>query len=562
MIPTGTVPEIVLTLGIAIALAPLFGRYLANVYSNGPSVWDPIVGRVERAVFWIMGVDPRRPMTWSQYAKALLLTDGIAIGFVFVLLQLQSGLPNNALGAPSMSWHLAFHTSIAFGTNTDFQHYVPEEQASLLSSLFGLQLLMFTSPATGLCVFAAMARGFSRKDGRLGNYYSDFVRTLTRVLVPVTVLGAIALVLLGVPETLTQTAQILPLTGGHESIPLGPVASWDSIEFLGTNGGGFFTANAAHPFQDPTSATNFVAILLMLSIPLASPFAFARLVRRPGEATPLFATILTIFLAGFIVFLVFEGSNHFLPVTVNQGAGYLVGAETRFSISESALFQFSSVYSNTGATNMALGSLTPLSQTVLMFGMFMQSTPGGVGTGFGTLLINVVLAVFMGGLMVGRSPEYLGKKIGMPQVKWAAAAILSHPFSILIPTALAMVIPGVLQSAIGGYTPHGFTVLLYEFSSESANNGSGMGPINDGTMFFNVAGALVMAVGRYFPAVAMLAIAGSLAQQEPHRPGPGTLKTRSVTFWFFLVAFIVIVTGLLFLPVLALGPFSQMVGGP
>lgn len=561
MIPTGTLPEIVLTLAVAVALAPWMGRYLANVYSGGPSIWDPVAARVEAVVYWILGIDPRRPMTWREYARALLLTDGLAVAFVFLLLQYQASLSGNALGAPDMSWHLALHTSIAFGTNTDFQHYVPETQLSQFASMMGLQALMFTSPATGLCVFAALARGFSRRDGRLGNYYVDFVRTLTRVLLPLTVLGALALILLGVPETLSQSAHVLPLTGGQQTIPLGPVASWDSIEFLGTNGGGFYSANAAFPFQNPTSATNFVAILLMLSIPLASPFAFARLVRRPGEALPLFAAVMTIFLAGLAAFLLFEGSNSFLPASVNQGSGYLLGAESRFSISESALFQFTSIYSNTGATNMALASLTPISQSVLMFGMFMQSTPGGVGTGFGTLLINVVLAVFMGGLMVGRSPEYLGKKIGMPQVKWAAAAILSHPFGILIPTAIAMIVPGILSNAIGGYTPHGFTILLYEFTSESANNGSAMAPIHDGTMFFNVAGAIVMALGRYFPAVAMLAIAGSLAQQDPHRPGPGTLKTRSVTFWFFLVAFIIIVTGLLFLPVLALGPFSQIVGG-
>ncbi|HEV2520211.1 MAG TPA: potassium-transporting ATPase subunit KdpA [Thermoplasmata archaeon] len=561
MIPTGTLPEIVLTLVVAVALAPWMGRYLANVYSGGPSFWDPIASRAEAVLYWVMGIDPRRPMTWREYARALLLTDGLAVAFVFLLLQFQASLSGNALGAPGMSWHLALHTSIAFGTNTDFQHYVPETQVSQFASLIGLQALMFTSPATGLCVFAALARGFSRRDGRLGNYYVDFVRTISRVLLPLTVLGASALILLGVPETLSQSAHILPLTGGQQTIPLGPVASWDSIEFLGTNGGGFYSANAAFPFQNPTSATNFVAILLMLSIPLASPFAFARLVRRPGEALPLFAAVLTIFLAGLAAFLLFEGSNSFLPASVNQGSGYLLGAESRFSISESALFQFTAIYSNTGATNMALASLTPISQSVLMFGMFMQSTPGGVGTGFGTLLINVVLAVFMGGLMVGRSPEYLGKKIGMPQVKWAAAAILSHPFGILIPTAIAMVVPGILSNAIGGYTPHGFTILLYEFTSESANNGSAMAPIQDGTIFFNVAGAIVMALGRYFPAVAMLAIAGSLAQQDPHRPGPGTLKTRSVTFWFFLVAFIIIVTGLLFLPVLALGPFSQIVGG-
>ncbi len=561
MIPTGTLPELILTLLVAAAIAPLMGQYVANVYSGGSSFWEPVVGRIEAAAYWVMGVDPGRPMTWKEYLRALLITDGLAMAFVFVLVQVQAGLPGNALGAPNMSWDLALHTATAFGTNTDYQHYVPETQISQFASLYGLELLMFTSPATGLCVVAALARGFTRRDGRIGNYYVDFVRTLTRILVPLTVLGAIAFVLLGVPETLTQAVHILPLTGGKEVVPLGPVASWDSIEFLGTNGGGFYAANAASPFQNPSAATNFVAILLMTALTFGTPIAFARLVRRPGEALPLVATVVTLFLVGLVLFLAFEGSNPFLPATVNQSSGYLVGAESRFSITESALFQFTSVYTNTGATNMALGSLTPMAQSVLLFGMFMQSTPGGVGTGFGTLLINVVLAVFMGGLMVGRSPEYLGKKIGMAQVKWAAGAILSHPFAILIPTAVAMTVPGVLTSAIGGYTPHGFTVLLYEFTSEAANNGSGMGPINDGTMFFNVVGALVMLVGRYVPLAAMVAIAGSLSTQAPHRPGSGTLKTRSLTFWFFLTAFIVVVTGLLFLPVLALGPFSQIVGG-
>lgn len=562
MIPIGSFPEILLTLLLGLGIAPLLGRYVANVYSGGASFWDPIAGRLERAVYFLLGVDPHAPMGWRSYLRALLVTDAAGIVFVFLLLQLQAALPWNGLGAPGMSWHLALHTASAFGTNTDFQHYVPETQLSEFSALFGLQVLMFLSPATALCVFVALARGFSRKDGRLGNYYADLVRTMTRILVPLSVLGALAFVLLGTPETLSPSAVVHPLVGGGPSlIPLGPVASWDSIEFLGTNGGGYFAANAAHPFQDPSSMTNLVAILLMMALPFSAPFAFARLVRRPGEAGPLFATALTIFLVGFVLFLAFEGSNPYLPSSVNQGAGYLVGVESRFGISESALFQFTSVYDNVGATSMSLGSLTPMAQASLLFGMFLQSAPGGVGTGFGTLLINVVLAVFMGGLMVGRSPEYLGKKIGMPQVKWAAASILSHPFAVLIPTAVAVAVPGILSSAIGPYGPHGFTVLLYEFTSESANNGSAMGPIRDGTMFFNVVGALVMLVGRYLPILAMLAIAGSLSEQAPHRPGPGTLKTRSATFWLFLTFFIVTVTGLLFLPVLALGPLSQIVGG-
>ncbi|MCI4349225.1 MAG: potassium-transporting ATPase subunit KdpA [Thermoplasmata archaeon] len=561
MIPTATLPEVLLTLAIGLAIAPLLGRHIANVYSGRSSRWDPFVGRVERLVYALMGIDANRAMTWRQYLRAVLLTDGAAIAFVFVLLQVQSDLAWNSLGAPAMSWHLALHTATAFGTNTDFQHYVPEQQVSQFAALFGLQSLMFLSPATGLCVFAALARGFSRKDGRLGNYYVDLVRTFTRILIPLTVIGALLFVLLGVPETLAQSATAFPLGSGRETIPLGPIASWDAIEFVGTNGGGFFAANAAHPFQNPSSASNFVAILLMMAIPFATPFAFARLVRRPGEVWPLFATILTIFLIGFTIFLIFEGSNPYLPSTADQSSGYLLGTENRFTISESALFQFTSVYTNTGATSMSLGSLTPFAQVSLMFGMFLQSTPGGDGTGFGVLLINVVLAVFLGGLMVGRSPEYLGKKIGMPEVKWAAAAILSHPFAILIPAAVAVVVPGILQSAVGGFSPHGFTTVLYEFTSESANNGSGMGPINDTTVFFNVAGALIMLIGRYVTILALLAIAGSLSVRSPHRPGPGTLKTQSVTFWLFLTVFILITTALVFLPVLTLGPFSELGGG-
>ncbi|HZY70429.1 MAG TPA: potassium-transporting ATPase subunit KdpA [Thermoplasmata archaeon] len=562
MIPLGTFPELVLTFLIGATLAAFFGLYVADVYTGRSSRWDRVLLPIERGVYRLLGVDPQRGMSWKEYVRALVITDGLALLFVFVLLQVQQGLPWNPLGAPNMSWDLAFHTAASFTTNTDYQHYVPEKQASLFASLFGLQTLMFMSPTTGLCVFAAFSRGFARRDGKLGNFYADVVRTLTRILIPVTILGAFALVLLGVPETLfVSVAHVLPLGGGTETVPLGPVAGWDSIEFVGSNGGGYFSANAAHPFQNPSSLTNFVAIVLMMLLPFGAPFAFARIVRRPGEAWPLIGTILIVFLIGIGLFLYFEGSNSYLPVQVNQGGGYVLGAESRFTISESALFQFTSVFDNVGATSMALASLTPIAQTTLLFGMFTQSTPGGVGTGFGFFLIYVTLAVFMGGLMVGRSPEYLGKKISMGEVKWAAAALLSHPFAILLPLAVTF-ISGNMTSAIGGYSPHGFTILLYEFTSESANNGSGMSPINDGTPFFNVIGALIMLFGRYFPILAMLAIAGSLATQRARPPGLGTLKTESLTFTIFLALFLIIVTALLFLPVLALGPFSQIVGAP
>ncbi len=558
MIPVNSLADIVLLLALGLAITPFLGRHIAHIYQSRRSPLDPILLPLERAIYRIGGVDPRRSMTWKEYFRALLLLDGSALAFVFVLLSLQSGLPWNGLHVPNMSWDLAFHTASAFTTNTDFQHYVGESQVSLFSSLFGLQTLMFLSPATGLSVFAALCRGFSARDGRIGNYYVDMVRGLTRLILPLAVVASLLFILAGAVESWSSSVTIVPFAGGSaQTIVLGPAGSWDGIEFLGTNGGGFFAANAAHPFQNPNVVTNSIAILLMMAIPMSTPIAFGRLVRRPGESWPLMATILAIFLVGLLAFLYFESANPFLGGAVSQVWGYSVGTETRFGVPDSALFQFTSVFTNTGATTMSLGALPPFAQSILLFGMFLQSTPGGDGSGFGMLLIYVVVGVFMGGLMVGRSPEYLGKKIGMPQVKWAAAALLSHPFAILIPVAVSLEL-GVGQAAVGGFSAHGFTVLLYEFVSESANNGSGMAPIADGTLYFNLVGAIVMLLGRYFPILAMLAIAGSLASQRATPPGPGTLKTQSYTFTIFLILFLIIVAGLLFLPVLALGPFSQV----
>lgn len=545
-----------LTLAIGLFLAAIFGRYMAKVYLGRPTALDGLFNPVERVIFRILGIDPRRNMGWKEYAVCLLLFNGVTTLMVFLLLLFQGGLPLNALGAPGMEWTLATHTAASFNTNTDFQHYTGEGQVSLLSSLLGLQVEMFTSAASGLAVGVAFIRGFVRRDGAIGNFWWDMVRSLIRILLPVALVAAGVFVLLDVPQTLAQSTVIHPLGGGSQVLPLGPLGSWDAIEFLGTNGGGFFGANAGHPFQNPTPLTNFVAVLLMMLIPFGAVFMFGAMVRRPGEAAPLAVAAVVIFLVALFLFSFFEASNPFLSgLPVTQNSGYLVGAESRFSWPESALFQVTSVYGNVGATSMSLGALTPGAQMVLLWGMFLQTAPGGDGTGFGTLLINALLAIFVGGLMVGRTPEYLGKKIGRGEVKWAAATILSHPFAILIPLAVAY-IAGFATLAVPPGS-HGFTIVLYEFTSESANNGSGMGPINDASVFFNLAGAVVMVFSRYLPMIAMLAIGGSLARQTPLPPGPGTIKTESATFTVYLIAFILIVSGLLFLPVLALGPFGQ-----
>ena len=554
--PPATLFEVGLTVAVGLFLAAPLGRYMAKVYLGRPTALDGLFNPVERVVFRLLGVDPRRNMGWKEYAASLLVFNAAVTAFVFLLLYFQGGLPLNGLGAPGMDWTLAVHTASSFNTNTDFQHYVGESQVSLLSSLAGLQVAMFTSAASGLAVAAAFIRGFVRRDGAIGNFWWDMTRSLVRVLIPISLVVAGVFVLLDVPQTLAQSVLVHPLSGGSQALPLGPLGSWNAIEFLGTNGGGFFGANAGHPFQNPTPLTNFVAIVAMMLIPFGALFMFGSMVRRPAEGGPLLVAVLVIFLVAVALFTFFEGSNPSLgALPVTQNSGYLVGAEARFSIPESSLFQVTSVYMNVGATSMSLGSLTPGAQMVLLWGMFLQSAPGGDGTGFGMLLINALLAIFVGGLMVGRTPEYLGKKIGRGEVKWAAATILSHPFAILVPVAVAY-IAGIATAAVSPGS-HGFTIALYEFASESANNGSGMGPIQDATPFFNLAGAVVMLFSRYLPMVAMLAIGGSLARQTPLPPGPGTIKTESGTFTLYLIAFILIVTGLLFLPVLALGPFGQ-----
>jgi K+-transporting ATPase ATPase A chain len=553
-----SVADVALTLGLGLLVAIPLGRYMAKVYQGRPTFLDPVLLPVERVIYRLLGVNPRRSMGWKEYFVALLTVNVAAFVFLYLLLVEQQSLPLNALGAPNMEWTLAFHTSAAFLTNTDYQHYSGESQVSLLSSLLGLQLMFFFSAATGLAVVVAFVRGFVRKDGTLGNFWVDMTRSMIWILLPLSLAGAVLLALAGVPETFHQTIVLPLLGGGTQTAPVGPLASWDSIEFLGSNGGGFFGANAGHPLQNPNAITNMLAIVLMMAIPFGTPILFGNMIKKPGEALPLLATILVIFLVALGLFLYFQASYPFLTnngLSLTQGNGYTIGSEARFTLPESGLFQITSIYDNVGATSMSLGAITPGAQLVLLWGMFLQSVPGGVGTGFGTLLLEALLAIFVGGLMVGRTPEYIGKKLNRDTIKWAAMAILSHPFAILVPLAIAYVLGyGV---AAGGISSHAFTVILYEFTSESANNGSGSGPINDAQPFFNLMGAGIMLFGRFVPILAMLASAGALSRQTALPPGPGTLRTESPTFTIYLIVFIIVMTGLLFLPVLALGPFAQ-----
>jgi K+-transporting ATPase ATPase A chain len=552
----GNVTDVVVILALGFVLAVPLGRYMAKVYLGRPTVLDRLFVPVERAIYRALGVDRRRGMGWKEYLVALLIVNLGAMAVTYALLTLQATLPLNALAAPNMDWTLAAHTTAAFITNTDYQHYAGETQISLLTSLLGLQVMMFLSAATGMSVIAAMIRGFVRKDGTLGNFWVDLTRSLVWILLPISLVGGALLILAGVPQTFDQFVVLHPIWGSAQTVAVGPLGSWNAIEFLGSNGGGYFGANAGNPLQNPTGVTNLISIVLMMLIPFGTPIMFGYMIRRPNEGWSLFAVVLVIFLSAVVLFLYFESSNPFLSgLPITQSNGYLVGAESRFTLPESGLFQVVSIYGNVGATSMSLGAITPGAQLVLLWGMFLQLAPGGDGTGFGTLLLTVLLAVFVAGLMVGRTPEYLGKKLNRDNMKWCVIAILAHPFAILVPLGIAYVLG--YGSQAGGTVPHGFTVILYEFTSESANNGSGSGPINDATPFFNLMGAGIMLFGRFLPILAMLAASGAIARQSPIPAGPGTLKTDSPTFALYLIAFILVVTGLLFLPVLALGPFAQ-----
>ncbi|HTW39646.1 MAG TPA: potassium-transporting ATPase subunit KdpA [Thermoplasmata archaeon] len=558
--------DVIVVVALVIAIAPWFGEYLGRVYMNRPAFGDALLAPVERAVYRLLGTSPRRSMRPSEYMLAVILVNAGVFAFLFLYFFFQASLPLDATGVPGLTWDLAFHSAASFTTNTDFTHFTNESQMSMGSELIAWQLALFASAATGLSVAVAMVRGFIRKDGTLGNFYVDMVRSVTRILLPLAIVFAVILVLMGVPETFTNYVTAHPLTGGTQTIYLGPAASFQAMSLLGTNGGGWYSANAASPLANPSAVSNLFQVGVMMLIPFSTPFAFGAIIRKRGEAWPYMGTILIVFVVALGLFIAYQAATNPALASIanlSQGAnGYPVGQETRFSLPEASLFQVVSVYSNVGANNMAIGSLSPVSQMVLLFGMFTQSTPGGEGTGFGTLLLFAVLAIFIAGLMVGRTPEYLGKKIETSHVKWAALALLIHPAVILIPFAVGVVVgaPGIAGANIHA-SAHNFTAVLYELTSEAANNGSALSTASftDNTPFWNVTGAFVMLVGRFVPIWAMIQIGGLFASQSDRPPSSGTLQTASVTFTIYLTLILVIVSTLLFLPVIAMGPLAQII---
>ena len=547
---------IFLTIFFLWLLIPILGRYIARVFTDKPTKLDIIFYPIEEWMYKLIGTNPSEQMDWKEYAIAMLFTNLFFGLFAFVILSYQSSLPMNYFSSSNMGWSLAMHTTISYLTNTNFQHFNPVTQISMFSELFAIMLLLFVSPATGMSVGIAFIRGMKNVNGKIGNFYVDFIRSITRILLPMSFLFALLLSILGVPDTFTPFLLLHTINGNTALLPLGVNSSHTAIELLGTNGGGYINGGNSNPLSDPSGTTIFIETLMMLLLPFSVIDAFGQMIKKRNESRILLLVVFILFLFGTLsVTLIEMQGNPFLlsiPHLVANNGNYF-GKDTRFGIPYSSFAQAVSVYTNTGATFTNIDMLLPGSQIVLLFGMFIQSIPGGVGVGFSTLLLYTILAVFLGALMVGKSPEYLGKKIEIKDVKYTSLGLIIHPIIIIVPFVITLLLNP--YNAVS-YSPHNLTEILYEFTSEAANNGSSM-YVNDNNLFFNIAGLLVMIVGRYMPIVVFLAVAGNMSRKKVKKSEEGALKTSSITFGIYLIGVILILGALLFLPVIAVGPLRE-----
>ncbi len=533
---------VVAVLASALISGSLLAPYVVRVLNGAPTRLDRVLDPVERGVYRLIGADPKMTMGWRQYLSALVLLNAAQMAVAFAILVDQGILPLNPQGFPGLNWGLAFNTVVSFGTNTNLQHYAGEATLSYLSQMTAIQFLQFTSAATGVCVMAAMVRGFRPGSADLGNFYVDFVRVLTRILLPLCAVAAVVLVALGIPQTIGGYVAVKTVEGATQRLLVGPVASLVSIMQIGTNGGGYFAANSAYPFQNPTPATDVLEIYLMLLLPTTLLFAFGELIGRKNETRPL--------LIGSYGLLAIDLVVAFLGSIPSVGPGI----ETRFGGFFSTFWTVVTTAATTGSVNASLAGINPLGVVSAYMGMLVQAAPGGIGVGVMYMLMYVVITVFVVGLMTGRTPEYLGAKITARDVKLVMFAFLVHPVAILVPTLAAFATKAV--NAIPGFsslpTSVAFTQVLYEFTSAAANNGSDFFGAAANTPFFNFATAAVMLAGRYAPMAILLALAGSMVGRR--RVADQSLRTDEAAFSLVLIGSILLLVVLTFLPFLMLGP--------
>ncbi len=548
------------------------GNYLYHIATYKKTFADAVFDKVDNGIYKIAGIKTHKQMDWKQYAVSLLATNGIMILVGFVMLRLQGSLFLNPNGIENMESTLSFNTIISFMTNTNLQHYAGETGLSYLSQMAVITFMMFTSAASGYAVCVAFVRGLSGKDKKnMGNFYQDLVRIITRVLLPLSFIVGLLLVWQGVPQTITSNVTVTTIEGTMQDIAMGPVASLESIKHIGTNGGGFFGANSATPFENPTIWSNLIELYSMMLLPGACVIMFGKMVaeRKQNittekrtwfgrEGRTIFVAMSILFLIGLGVcyFSEFAGNPLLENAGLSQAMGSMEGKEVRFGVDASALFTTVTTSFTTGTVNNMHDTLTPLGGLIPLLHMMLNLVFGGKGVGLMNMIIYAILTVFICSLMIGRTPEYLGKKIEGKEMKLTALCIIVHPLLILGFSALAIsTVSGLSGITNDGF--HGLSQVLYEFSSSAANNGSGFEGLSDNTVFWNITTGLAMFFGRYISIVIQLAIVGSLMKKQYINESVGTLKTDTATFTFTLILIIYIFAGLTFFPVLSLGPIAE-----
>lgn len=578
--------QLVLTLILYLILVIPVGRYLYHIAAGKHTFADPVFDRVDGAIYKLGGVDPHKGMNWKQYAMALIGTNAVMIAIGYIILRIQSLPLLNPNGIEGMEPTLAFNTIISFMTNTNLQHYSGESGLSYLSQMLVIIFMMFASAASGYAACVAFIRGLAGKTkDNVGNFFADLVRITTRVLLPFSLIGGLLLVWQGVPQNFSENVVVQTLEGTYQVLAMGPVAALEIIKHLGTNGGGFFGANSTTPMENPTILSNLIELYSMMLLPGACVITFGKMVgdgrlqhqksKTPENALPAHQEGITarllgkegrsIFLAMGILFLVglslcywaeLQGNPALAEIGLNQSAGSMEGKEVRFGIAQSALFTTVTTSFTTGTVNNMHDTLTPLGGMVPLLHMMLNCVFGGKGVGLMNIILYAILAVFICGLMVGRTPEYLGKKIEGREMKLTALAIMIHPLLILAFSALA-VATAAGRAGITNPGFHGLSQVLYEYASSAANNGSGFEGLADNTYFWNITTGIVMFLGRYLPIVIQLAIAGSLMKKNDINESAGTLRTSTVSFAVILVFVVYIFAALTFFPALALGPIAE-----
>ena len=543
---------------ILLALTKPIGLWLFALYEGRATPLHAVLGPVERGFYRLAGIDPHAEQGWRRYAVHLLAFNVVLMAFTYAVLRLQGVLPGNPQGLAGLSPHLAFNTAISFATNTNWQSYGGESTMSNLSQMLGLTIHNFLSAATGIALAFALFRGFARRESKaIGNCWADVTRVTLYLLLPVSIVYALVLIASGVPQTFAGVVDVSTLEGAKQSLLLGPVASQEAIKMLGTNGGGFFNANSAHPFENPTALTNFVQMLSIFLIGFGLTWTFGKAVGNTRQGWAILSAMLILFLAGVTVTYAQEAAGNPVLHQLGVAGGNMEGKEVRFGIAASSLFAVVTTAASCGAVNAMHDSFTALGGMIPLFNMQLgEVVVGGVGAGIYGFLLFAILAVFVAGLMVGRTPEYVGKKIEAREVKLAVLAIAVLPLMILGLTAVSSVLGQGLAGPLNK-GPHGFSEILYAFTSAVGNNGSAFAGLTANTPYYNGLLGVAMWVGRFFVIVPMLAIAGSLAAKKHTPVSAGSFPTTGGLWIGLLVGIVLVLGGLTFLPSLALGPIAD-----